>query len=107
MATPLMSEGFSSKITESIENHQRNAKKLLKLSLGEPVKTYAIMLAEKIDNEVIPALKLALYCNDTLIELQSEGIIEDIDPTLHQQLCQGIQTILMWPEFSEERKNGQ
>jgi len=107
MVAALISEDFSLQIIESIEVHQRNADKLSALSLGEPVKTYARILVERINDDVIPALHFALYCNQTLMQLSEEGIAQDIDPVLFEQLYQGIQTILLWPEFAEVSQHEQ
>jgi hypothetical protein len=88
-------------LEEAIAHHQERVETLQELTLGEPVRTYARMLAEVITDEVIPTLEEARHCLDVLGELESKGLAED-DRILQQHLQHGINAARPFMDFEEE-----
>lgn len=67
-------------LLDSINYHQKIAKSLILLTLGEPVRSYAKILSEAILTEVIPVLEHAYHCQKTLDSILTSAT--HIDPVL-------------------------
>ncbi len=75
-------------LIQSIAWHRERAESLLRLSMGEPVRSYARLLSEAIQTQVIPVIEHSLHCLETL------GTILESDRDFDVDLVHSLETLI-------------